>query len=109
MSGTAPALRKVIDSYLRQQKIQIVPTHDVDNLAMAMSLIASTRSLALLPRYARHFATWSVTSRPLKAVTPTIDLVLGYRPENQSPVLKVLLARLEEKVQTSPKPSLTPR
>lgn len=106
MSGTAPALRMVIDDYLHRQKIHVIPSHDVDNLAMAMSLIASTRGVALLPLYARHFATWSVTSRPLKAVAPTIDLVVGYRQENHSPVLKAFLAKLEEKVQVLSKPNL---
>jgi LysR family transcriptional regulator, hca operon transcriptional activator len=99
MSATAPALRKVIDKYLHQHKLHVIPRNDVDNLAMAMSLIASTRSIALLPIYARNFATWAVTSRPLKGKAPTIDLVLGYNRSNPSPVLKVFLARLEEIVQ----------
>ncbi len=105
MSGTAPALRKVIDTYLQRHKVHVLPSHDVDNLAMAMSLIASTRSLALLPLYARHFAASSVRIRSLKAVAPTIDLVLGYRQGDQSPVLKVLLARLAEKAQNAAKPT----
>jgi LysR family hca operon transcriptional activator len=37
-----------------------------------------------------------VTSRPLKGDTPTIDLVLGYKKSNQSPILKLLLSRLDE-------------
>jgi LysR family hca operon transcriptional activator len=96
MSATAPALRKVIDEYLEHHKIHIVPGNDVDNLAMAMSLIASTRGVALIPIYARNFATWSVTSRPLKGTPPEIDLVVGYRKSNQSAVLRIFLARLEE-------------
>ena len=99
MSATAPALRKVIDEYLHQHKLHVIPGNDVDNLAMAMSLIASTRSIALIPIYARNFATWAVTSRPLKGEAPTIDLVVGYNRSNPSPVLKVFLARLEEIVQ----------
>jgi LysR family hca operon transcriptional activator len=65
---------------------------------MAMSLIASTRGVALLPSYAQNFLPWSVTSRPLKGDKPTIDLVLGYKKSNESPVLKLLLSRLEELV-----------
>jgi len=57
---------------------------------MAMSLIASTRGVALLPAYAQNFLPWSVTSRPLKGEAPTIDLVLGYNQANQSPILKLL-------------------
>jgi hypothetical protein len=37
---------------------------------MAMSVVASTRGVALLPEYARNFLTWSVTSRPLEGETP---------------------------------------
>ena len=45
---------------------------------MAMSLIASTGGVALLPAYAKNFLPWSVTSRPLEGEAPTIDLVVGY-------------------------------
>jgi LysR family hca operon transcriptional activator len=96
MSSTAPALRKVIDEYLRRHKLHVIPSNDVDNLAMAMSLIASTRGVALIPMYARNFATWSVTSRPLKGDVPAIDLVVGHKQGNRSPLLKMFLAKLEE-------------
>ena len=98
VSDTAPALRVVIDDYLKRSGIDIKPSHEVDNLAMAMSLIASTRGVALLPSYSQNFLPWSVTSRPLKGDKPTIDLVLGYKQSNESPVLKLLLSRLEELV-----------
>jgi LysR family hca operon transcriptional activator len=96
VSDTAPALRVVIDDYLKRSGIDIKPDHEVDNLAMAMSLIASTRGVALLPAYAQNFLPWSVTSRPLKGDAPTIDLVLGYNKANESPILKLLLSRLDE-------------
>jgi LysR family transcriptional regulator, hca operon transcriptional activator len=66
MSNTAPTLRVIIDEYLEQSGLDLQPTHRVDNLAMAVSLIASTRGVALLPAYAKNFLPWSVTSRPLK-------------------------------------------
>jgi LysR family hca operon transcriptional activator len=65
---------------------------------MAMSLIASTGGVGLLPAYAQNFLPASVTSRPLKGDVATVDLVLGYRKSNQSPILKLLLSRLEELV-----------
>jgi LysR family transcriptional regulator, hca operon transcriptional activator len=65
---------------------------------MAMSLIASTGGVGLLPAYAQNFLPSSVTSRPLKGDTPTVDLVLGYKKSNESPVLKLLLSRLDELV-----------
>ncbi len=98
VSDTAPVLRIVIDNYLKRSGIKIKPTHEVDNLAMAMSLIASTGGVGLLPAYALNFLLSSVTSRPLKGDTPSIELVLGYKKSNQSPILKLLLSRLEELV-----------
>jgi LysR family hca operon transcriptional activator len=98
VSDTAPVLRVVIDNYLKQSGINISPAHEADHLAMGMSLIASTRGVGLLPAYAQNFLPRSVTSRPLKGATPTIDLVLGYKKSNQSPILKLLLSRLDELV-----------
>jgi LysR family hca operon transcriptional activator len=62
------------------------------------SIIASTRGLGLLPAYAQNLLPRSLTSRPLQGDTPTVDLVLGYNRANQSPVLKLLLSRLDELV-----------
>jgi len=98
VSDTAPVLRMVIDNYLKRSGINIKPTHEVDNLAMAMSLIGSTGGIGLLPAYAQNFLLSSVTSRPLKGDTPTVDLVLGYKKSNQSPILKLLLSKLDELV-----------
>jgi LysR family transcriptional regulator, hca operon transcriptional activator len=96
VSNTAPALRAVVDSYLRQTGLAITPAHEADNLAMAISLVASTRGVALLPRYARNFLPWSVVSRPINGDTPTIDLVIGYHKANASPMLRLFLSRTDE-------------
>ena len=98
VSNTAPVLRAVIDNYLKRSGVNITPSHEVDHLAMGMSLIASTGGVGLLPAYAQNFLPKSVTSRPLKGDAPTIDLVLGYKKSNQSPILKLLLSRLDELV-----------
>src|ERR1700731_2137955 len=98
VSDTAPVLRGVIDDYLKRSGINITPAHEVDHVVMGVSLIASTGGVGLLPAYAQNFLTSSVTSRPLKGDTPTVELVLGYRMSNESPVLKLLLARLDELV-----------
>jgi LysR family transcriptional regulator, hca operon transcriptional activator len=98
VSNTAPVLRVVIDNYLKLSGINITPVHQADHLSMGMSLIASTGGVGLLPAYAQNFLPSSVTSRPLKGVPPTIDLVLGYKKSNQSPILKLLLSRLDELV-----------
>src|SRR3984957_2893821 len=96
VSNTAPALRVVINDYLQRSNLGIRPDHEVDNLAMAMSLIASTRGVALLPAYAQNFMPWSVTSRPLKGEAPTIDLVVGYHKANTSPILRMFLPRIDD-------------
>jgi LysR family hca operon transcriptional activator len=96
VSNTAPVLRTVIDEYLKRSDIDITPDHEVDNLAMAMSLVASTRGVALLPAYAQNFLPWSVISRPLEGDVPTIDLVIGYSNSNTSPILKLFLSRTDD-------------
>ena len=92
----APALRVVIDDYLKRSKVDLKPSHEVDNLAGVMSLISSTRGVALLPVYAKQLLSGVITSRPVKGEIPTIDLCLGYKRANQSPILKVLLSRLDD-------------
>src|SRR5271170_8228359 len=96
VSNTAPALRVVIDDYLKRSGLEIVASHEVDNLAMAMSLVASTRGVALLPAYAQNFLPRSVVSRPLKGEAPTIDLVVGYHRANTSPILKSFLSKIND-------------
>ncbi|HEX3380113.1 MAG TPA: LysR family transcriptional regulator [Paraburkholderia sp.] len=95
-SNKARVLHDVIERYLRASGVQVSAEHGVDNLAMAMSLVASTRGLALMPEYARNLLPWSVVSRPLEGDAPTVDLVIGYSRANTSPVLKLFLSRAEE-------------
>ena len=95
-TGAAPALRVAIDAYLKKRGIHIRPSYEVDNLAGAISLITTTDSVALLPVYAKNLLSGLVTSRPLKGEPPTIDLCLGYKKDNTSPILKFLLSRVDE-------------
>jgi LysR family hca operon transcriptional activator len=89
-------LRTVVDSYLRRSGIEIVPHLEIDNYAMAISLVTSTRGVALLPASIKDFLPWSVVSRPLGGEQPTIDLMVGYRRDNTSPILRVFLDKLDE-------------
>jgi LysR family hca operon transcriptional activator len=98
VSKTAPTLQHVINDYLERSGRGTKPAHEADNLAMAISLVASTRGVAFLPAYARNFLPWSVISRPMKGEAPTIDLVVGYNKANASPILKLFLSRLDELV-----------
>ena len=89
-----PALRLTIDRYLKKSGLAIRPSHEVDNLGAVMSLIPSTRGVSLLPAYARTFLPSSVTTRPLRGFTPKIDLSVGYRRANASPILKLFISRI---------------
>jgi LysR family transcriptional regulator, hca operon transcriptional activator len=95
-SNKATVLRAVTEEYLSRCKLDIKLDHGVDNLAMAISLVASTRGLALMPAYARNLLPWSVTSRPLEGEAPTIDLAVGYSKANSSAILELFLSRLGE-------------
>ena len=96
VSNTAPVGRKVVDDYLKRSGIDFKPDHEADHLAMAMSLVASTRGVALLPAYARNLLPASLTSRPLQGEVPTIELVVGYSKTNTSPILKLFLSRIDD-------------
>jgi LysR family hca operon transcriptional activator len=96
MVNKAKVLRGVIDDYLERLGVQITPTQGADNPAMVMSLVASMRGMALIPAYVENLMPWSVVSRPLAGDVPTIDLAVGYKKTNNSPVLKLFLARLDE-------------
>jgi len=99
VSDTAPVLRRVIDNYLKRSGIKITPAHEADHVTMGISLIVSTRGVGLLPAYTQNFLPSSVASRPLKGESPTVDLVLGYKKSNESPILRLLLSRLDELIE----------
>ncbi len=95
-SNKASVLHAVTAEYLRRSGLDIKLDHGVDNMAMAISLVASTRGLALMPAYAKNLLPWSVVSRPLEGEAPTIEVAVGYGKSNTSPILKLFLSRLEE-------------
>jgi LysR family hca operon transcriptional activator len=97
-SRKAGVLRAVTEDYLRRSGVVIELDHGVDNLAMAMSLVASTRGLALMPAYAKNLLPGSVVSRPLEGEAPTIDVAVGYSKSNTSPIIKLFLSGLDELV-----------
>ena len=96
ISKVPRVLRGIIASYFAQRKIELTPSFEIDNYAMAVSLVASTRGVALLPASARHFLPWSVVSRPLKGEVPTIDVAVGYHKVNSSAILKKFLSRVDD-------------
>jgi LysR family hca operon transcriptional activator len=110
VSSTAPTLRVIIDEYLERTGVKIATAHEADGLSMAISMVASTEGVALLPVYALNFLPRSVVGRPLVGTAPTIDLVLGYHKGNTSPLLKLFLSRTDElvaRVSTRSTPPIT--
>jgi LysR family hca operon transcriptional activator len=88
------------------KQLQVVPIVDVysnehrawriEGLAVETSLAAASRDDGTVT--ARSGMSPSPSRGPLKGDVPTVDLVLGYRKSNQSPILKLLLSRLDELV-----------
>jgi LysR family hca operon transcriptional activator len=96
MANKATVLRAVVDAYLAEQGLTIESAQSVDNPAMVMSLVASTRGITLIPSYVENLMPWSVVSRPLEGKAPTIDLAIGYSRHNHSTTLQLFLSRLDE-------------
>jgi LysR family hca operon transcriptional activator len=96
---TSPVLKAVIDDYARKSGITLKAEYEGENLPAAMSLVTSTGGVTLIPLYAQNMLTPSVVARALDGVPPTIDLVLGYRSENPSALLRRFLSRADELVE----------
>jgi len=96
ISKVPRVLRTVIAEYFKRRGVEITASLEIDNYAMAVSLVASTRGVALLPASAQNFLPWSVVSRPLKGEVPTIDVAVAYHKANSSPILKSFLSRIDE-------------
>ena len=91
-------MKAVIDGYAAKTGITLKPEYDAENLSSAMSLVASTGGVTLLPLYAQNLLSSEVVIRPLRGQPPTIDLVMGYSKSNTSALLKRLLSRTDELV-----------
>jgi LysR family hca operon transcriptional activator len=96
VSQTAPVLRGVIDTYLKRSGIKITPAYKADHVTMGISLIMSRRRA--LTCLGTELSPFVGNQPPAEEDSPTVDLVLGYRKSNESPVLKLLLSRLDELV-----------
>jgi LysR family transcriptional regulator, hca operon transcriptional activator len=55
-------------------------------------MLASTRTVTLLPAYAKNYLPSSVASRPINGDVPTVDVVMGYNKASTSEILKLFLA-----------------
>lgn len=96
ISSVAPILRNTVNAYLDRSGAPITAHLEIDNFAMAISLVEMTAGVALLPASIGGYLPPSLVLRPLSGEQPTIDLVLGFRKANASPVLQKFLSRLGE-------------
>jgi LysR family hca operon transcriptional activator len=88
-------LRGVVRGYLKRSGVEIVPRLQIDNFAMAISLVRSERGVALLPRSIEDYLPPDVVSRRLKGEQPTVELMIGYQKANASPILRTFLSRFD--------------
>ncbi len=52
--------------------------------------------------YVEPLLPWLVVSRPLDGQPPTIDLAVGYRRDNSSPILATFLSRIDTLIPAGP-------
>lgn len=89
-------LRDVIAQYFASCNVQVSSSYWLDDYGTGISLISSTRGVAILPAYVEPLLPWTIVSRQLKGTQPTIDLAVGYRTDNPSPILKTFLENIEQ-------------
>src|SRR6202021_2702824 len=85
----APTVLAVINDYLKPFGVK--PDHQAENLAMGISLVASTRGIGLPPRYSQNLLPKTVVSRPIRGAPPTVDLVIGYKEATTPQLLNFFL------------------
>ncbi|WP_321871907.1 LysR substrate-binding domain-containing protein [Paraburkholderia tropica] len=89
-------LRDVVGHYLEMHGVATQSEYRLDDFGTGITLVSSTGGVTLLPAYVEPLLPWSVTSRRLIGVQPTIDIAVGYRVDNPSPVLAIFLSKLTE-------------
>jgi LysR family hca operon transcriptional activator len=95
---TSPVLHAVIQDYASKVGIVLKAKYEGENISSAMSLVASTGGVTLVPLYAQNMLAPNVVARALEGHPPTVDLTLGYNQANSSPLLCRLLSRSDELV-----------
>jgi len=95
--STVPrVLRAAVNGYLLRSGVEITPHLEIDNFAMAISLVEATRGVAMLPISIESFLPPTLTSRRLKGEQPIIDLVMGYHPGAKSPLFEKFLSKFDQ-------------
>jgi LysR family hca operon transcriptional activator len=89
-------LKSLVLDYASKVGITLKAEYEAENLSSAMSLVASTGGLTLIPLYAQNMLTPNVVARALDGVPPMIDLMLGFNEANASPLVRSFLSRADE-------------
>jgi LysR family hca operon transcriptional activator len=97
---TSPVLQDVIQDYASKAGIVLKARYEGENISSAMSLVVSTGGVTLVPLYAQNMLSPNVVARALDGVPPKVDLTLGYNDANSSPLLRRLLSRVEELIES---------
>lgn len=93
-SKSAPAVRRVVLDYFSRAGVDLNPDREVHNVVHAISMIASTRGIMMLPAYTKRYLPDTITTRPVRGEAPKLDLVVAYHKANKSPILKLLLSEV---------------
>ncbi len=96
---TSPVLQAAIQEYASSTGIVLKAKYEGENISSAMSLVASTGGVTLVPLYAQNMLAPNVVARALEGVPPTVDLTLGYNEANSSHLLRRILSRADELVE----------
>jgi LysR family hca operon transcriptional activator len=96
ISSVPRILRSVVVAYLDRSPVRITPHLEIDNFAMAISLVGSTGGIAILPASIESYLPASIVSRPLYGEQLSIDLVLAFHKANGSPILNKFLSRMSD-------------
>ena len=92
----APVVASIIDDYAAKSGFSLKSEFCTENIAAAVSLVASTGGFTLCPSYGRTMLTSDVVARPLWGKPPTIEVVMGYNKSSNSALVKRFLARADE-------------
>ncbi len=93
---TSPVLQSVIEQYAANAGITLKAKYEGENISSAMSLVASSGGVTLVPIYAQNMLTPNVVARGLEGIPPKVELVLGYVETNPSPLLRRLVDRTND-------------
>src|SRR6476620_12218033 len=85
-----------MQEYATSAGITLKPKYEGENISSAMSLVASSGGVTLVPIYAQNMLPPNVVAGAFEGIPPKVDLVLGYAEANPSPLLRRLLTRAND-------------